>query len=67
MNKQLIQDIIKVGNKAIKVSSIKYTIYTKHDYYYFVADCSGKTYLNKNANGHANTISSLKSAGNWCA
>lgn len=40
---------------------------TKHDYYYFVADCSGKTYLNKNANGHANTISSLKSAGNWCA
>ena len=34
MNKQLVQDIIKAGNKAIKVSSIKYTIYTKHDYYY---------------------------------
>ena len=34
MNKQLIKDIIKVGNEAIKVSSIKYTIYTKHDCYY---------------------------------
>ena len=34
MNKQLVQDIIKACNKAIKVSSIKYTIYTKHDYYY---------------------------------
>ena len=34
MNKHLVQDIINAGNKAIKVSSIKYTIYTKHKYYY---------------------------------
>ena len=30
--------------------SIEATInYDKHNYYYFVADCKGKTYLNKNA------------------
>lgn len=40
---------------------------TKHNYYYFVADCSGKTYLNQNASGHALTISQLKSQNNWCA
>ena len=40
---------------------------SSHNYYYFVADCSGKTYLNSTANGHALTISQLKSQGNWCA
>lgn len=34
MNKQLIQDIIKVGNKAIETESIKYAIVTKDRYYY---------------------------------
>ena len=48
--------------------SIEATInYKKHDYYYFVADCKGKTYLNKNATGHYNTIQKLKSENNWCA
>ncbi|MEG0022140.1 MAG: endolytic transglycosylase MltG [Bacilli bacterium] len=39
---------------------------TKHDNYYFVADCNGKTYMNKNANGHNATINKLKAEGNWC-
>lgn len=34
MNKQLIQDIINAGNKAIKSSSIKYTVETKDMTYY---------------------------------
>lgn len=38
-----------------------------HNYYYFVADCSGKTYLNYNSAGHYNTIAKLKAEGNWCA
>ena len=37
----------------------------KHSYYYFVADKNGKTYFNKNATGHANTISKLKREGLW--
>ena len=37
-----------------------------HKYYYFVADCKGKTYLNVNYNDHLNTISKLKREGNWC-
>jgi len=41
--------------------------YKKHDYYYFVADCSGKTYLNKNSTGHYNTISKLRNENNWCS
>ena len=40
--------------------------YTKHNYYYFVADCKGKTYLNKDANSHYNTIQKLKNEDNWC-
>ena len=40
--------------------------YDKHDNYYFVADCNGKTYLNKNATGHYNIIQKLKNDGNWC-
>ena len=38
MNKQLIQDIIKAGNKAIEVSSIKYIIETKNYGCYYVYD-----------------------------
>ena len=40
---------------------------TMHDSYYFVADCNGKTYLNKNASGHRNTINNLINENNWCA
>jgi len=48
--------------------SIEATInYRNHDYYYFVADCKGKTYLNKNSTGHYNIINKLKNENNWCA
>lgn len=40
---------------------------TSHNYYYFVADCKGKTYLNTNSAGHEATIKKLKAANNWCA
>jgi UPF0755 protein len=40
---------------------------TIHNYYYFVADCTGKTYLNYDYIGHNNTINKLKTEGNWCA
>ena len=40
--------------------------YTKHNYYYFVADCKGKTYLSKDATGHYNIIQKLKNEDNWC-
>ena len=47
--------------------SIEATInYTKHNYYYFVADCKGKTYLSKTPNEHYNTIQKLKNENNWC-
>lgn len=47
--------------------SIDATInYRKHNYYYFVADCNGKTYLNSNVTGHYNTINKLKNENNWC-
>lgn len=39
----------------------------EHNYYYFVADCQGKTYLNKDQTSHNNTINKLKNEGNWCA
>ena len=49
------------------IESIEGTInYKEHNYYYFVADCSGKTYLNKDITGHYNTISKLKNDNNWC-
>lgn len=49
------------------LESLKATIeYKKHNYYYFVADCKGKTYLNKDATGHYNTINKLKQENNWC-
>lgn len=38
-----------------------------HNYYYFVADCTGKTYLNKDAGSHRNTINKLINENNWCA
>ena len=34
MNKQLIQDIIKVGNKAINIMPVKYVIDTEDNNYY---------------------------------
>ena len=47
--------------------SLEATInYTKHNFYYFVADCKGKTYLNRDATGHYNTIQKLKNENNWC-
>lgn len=50
------------------IESIEGTIhYKKHNYYYFVADCKGKTYLNKDMTGHYNTINKLKNENNWCA
>ena len=50
------------------LESLEGTInYKEHKYYYFVADCSGKTYLNKDVTGHYNIISKLKNEGNWCA
>jgi len=39
----------------------------EHNYYYFVADCTGKTYLNKDATSHRNTINKLINENNWCA
>lgn len=49
------------------VESIEATINPQeHDYYYFVADCSGKTYLNKNSSGHDSTINKLIRENNWC-
>lgn len=33
MNKQLVQDIIKVGNKTIESSPVKYTVETKVENY----------------------------------
>ena len=38
----------------------------KHKYYYFVADCDGKTYLSKSYNEHINTINKLKRENKWC-
>ena len=50
------------------LESIEGTInYKEHNYYYFVADCNGKTYLNKDMTGHYNTIYKLKNDNNWCA
>lgn len=34
MNRQLVQDIINAGNKAIDVSHVKYTVETKDMTYY---------------------------------
>lgn len=46
--------------------SLEATInYTKHNYYYFVADCKGKTYLSKDVTEHYNTIQKLKNENCW--
>ncbi len=46
--------------------SLEATInYTKHNYYYFVADCKKKTYLSKDATTHYNTIQKLKNENCW--
>ena len=50
------------GKESID-AAINYKI---HNYYYFVADCNGKTYLSKNATEHYNTIQKLKNDNNWC-
>ena len=47
--------------------SIKASIYpTDTKAYYFVADCSGKTYLSSTYNEHNNIINKLKRENNWC-
>lgn len=35
MNKQLVQDIIKAGNKAIDSVPVRYTIDTRDNFYYY--------------------------------
>lgn len=44
MNKQLIQDIIKAGNKAIDSMPVKYTVDTEDNRYY----CYDKLYYDDN-------------------
>lgn len=34
MNKQLIQDVIKAGNKAMDIVPVKYTVDTRDEIYY---------------------------------
>lgn len=38
---------------------------TNHNYYYFVADKTGKTYFTKNSTEHTKIVSKLKSEGLW--
>ena len=59
---------LPVGPIAIPSSeSIKATIFpTKTDMLFFVADCSGKTYLSKTYAEHNRIINDLKTNGNWC-
>lgn len=38
---------------------------TDHNYYYFVADKTGKTYFSKTANEHVKKVNQLKSEGLW--
>ena len=44
MNRQLVQDIIKAGNKAMNIVPVKYVIKTKDDKYY----CYDGLYYNDN-------------------
>ncbi len=37
-----------------------------HDYYYFVADCSGVTHLSYTYSEHVRTVDTLVAEGNWC-
>lgn len=48
------------------ISSIEAVIYpTKHDFYYFVDDSTGKTYYSKTESEHNATIRKLQSQGLW--
>lgn len=47
-------------------SIIAAIIPNSHNYYYFVADCSGKIYLSYTSGEHSNIINKLISEGNWC-
>lgn len=48
------------------IESISATINpTKHKYYYFVADKTGKTYFNETDSGHVSTVNRLKREGLW--
>ena len=38
----------------------------KHEYYYFVADCSGITHLSYTYNEHVRTVDDLVAEGKWC-
>lgn len=38
----------------------------EHNYYYFVADCDGKTYLSKNESQFYSTIRKLQNEDKWC-
>ena len=40
--------------------------YEKHDYIYFVADCTGKTYFSKTDAEFQSTIKKLRNEGLWC-
>lgn len=49
------------------IDSIEATLNpSEHDYLFFVADCSGKTYLNYTEKEHNRTVDKLKIEGNWC-
>lgn len=49
------------------IESIKAVLNPKiGDYLFFVADCSGKTYLTKTNAEHESIIKKLKSENNWC-
>ena len=53
-----------VGNPGIE--SIKAVIEPEdNDYFYFVADKTGKTYFTKSYKEHTNTVASLKENGLW--
>lgn len=48
------------------IESIKAALYPEnHDYYYFVADKTGKTYFSKTSNEHTKTVAKLKKEGLW--
>lgn len=54
-----------IGNPGMQ--SINAVLNPKsHNYYYFVADCSGKTYLNYDETSHNATIAKLKKEDKWC-
>lgn len=53
-----------IGNAGVE--SIEAVIHPEeNNYYYFVADKTGKTYFSKNYTEHTNTVASLKGQGLW--